>query len=190
MQFLQKISPCSSVGSSRSCRGISAQPWTSQGCRGMAASPCSAPWPAGESLLQHLEHLLPLLPHCSGLCRAGSHSFFIAPHMAVKHFGLSGSCYPRGDTPLAAVLSCFLQVSWHWLELTLSSSIQCSGPPSIPSTSSALPGTQHGPTDTRQPSAPGQQQSELGPQQGLGDDCSLTWALGAGPGHSISSCQS
>jgi len=59
---LLRASPCSSVGSSLGCRWGSAPPWTSLGCRAQPASPGSAPWAAGEkSLLQHLEHLLPLL---------------------------------------------------------------------------------------------------------------------------------
>ena len=45
------------------CRWISAPPWTSMGCRGQPASPWSSPRAAGESLLWHLEHLLPLLLH-------------------------------------------------------------------------------------------------------------------------------
>ena len=51
----------SRVESSRGCRWISAPLWTPMGCRGTAASPWAVPGAAGESLLQHLGHLPPLL---------------------------------------------------------------------------------------------------------------------------------
>lgn len=53
----------SSRGSSMGCRWISATLWISMGFTGTPASSWSGPWAAGESLLQHLEHLLPFLVH-------------------------------------------------------------------------------------------------------------------------------
>jgi len=55
---LLQASPCSGMGSSLGCRWRSAPPWASMDCRVKPASPWSSSQAAGESLLQHLEHLL------------------------------------------------------------------------------------------------------------------------------------
>lgn len=79
-------STCSGMGSSRSCRWISAPPWTSKGLQG--PSPWAAPWASGESQLQRLEHFLTSLCTDLGVCRAVplSCSHFSFPAAVVQQF--------------------------------------------------------------------------------------------------------
>lgn len=74
---------------------------------------------AGRSLLQCLEHLLSLLLHWLGVCRAVSHiSLLLSPAAAAMgFFATSQICYPRGAIADGLSLGQWqiqLGASWHW----------------------------------------------------------------------------